>query len=51
VENAAKNAAWAGMNLRDSISKEDFEVAMGKTKCSISKDDIKFYKNLTIKFE
>jgi SpoVK/Ycf46/Vps4 family AAA+-type ATPase len=45
-ENAAKIAAWDDARLSQVIDTGDFEKALDTTTCSISKDDLKYYREL-----
>lgn len=49
-ENAAKLAAWDDLRTEHTIQKRDFEVALEKTFSSVSKEDMKYYRELTGKF-
>lgn len=49
-ENAAKLAAWDDLRTEHKIQKRDFEVSLDRTFSSVSKEDMKYYRELTGKF-
>ena len=50
-ENAAKLAAWDDTRTEPKIQKRDFERALDKTFTSVSKEDMRYYKELKGKFK
>lgn len=48
-ENAAKIAAWDDSRTTQEIDTADFEKALETTVCSISKEDLKYYRELNPK--
>ena len=50
-ENAAKLAAWDDLRTEHKIQRRDFEVALEKTSSSVSKEDMRYYKELKGKFK